>query len=180
MYEHMKLPDGSDLRPQVTLLNPTSGALLRGNVLLIAGVSANCSIKAVNFAIAGSGDPHQVLHAERFQYGWFRYWSTTDVSNGLYTVQSTACDIGGYAQHPACSRHRSELIGKFKVKVWHRPPTGVGVRHPMRPQASLPRPDGTGAWCTTATCIASPWYPRDPVRSAGSAFSSGVSITVKN
>jgi hypothetical protein len=93
--EHTKLPQAS-VSPHTSVLNPTSGALLRGNLYLVASASANCSLSAVNFRILGpGGQQYEALSAKHFVYGFFRVWSTTDIPNGVYTVQSKARDIAG-------------------------------------------------------------------------------------
>jgi len=95
-FEHMKLPASANAqRPQTSVLKPTNGAILRGGVLLVAGASANCAIKAVHFQINGRGGQVKVLNGVRFVYGYVAGWSTTDVLNGVYTVQSTMRDVAG-------------------------------------------------------------------------------------
>jgi hypothetical protein len=95
-FEHMKLPHAARAQPQSSVLKPTSGELLRGNVFLVANASGKCFVNAVNFQIVDSGGQHpEVVHAERFLYGWLGGWSTKDVPNGRYTVQSTVRDIMG-------------------------------------------------------------------------------------
>jgi hypothetical protein len=94
--EHTKLPPGSYVPPKTSVLRPTSGEQVRGNIFLLAQASANCSISAVKFRIVGpGGQQYKVLPAEHFEYGYLGGWSTTDVPNGVYTVQSTAHDIAG-------------------------------------------------------------------------------------
>jgi hypothetical protein len=98
-FEHMKLPPASEVRPQTSVVKPSSGAIVGGGVYLVAQATAKCLIKAVNFQITGSGGQHhEVLPAERFPYGWLGGWHTTNVPNGLYTVQSTARDIEGHVR----------------------------------------------------------------------------------
>ena len=94
--EHIKLPQASDAQLRTSVVKPTNGAHLRGDVLLTASASANCAIKAVSFQIMGSGGQHlEMLHGARFAYGFLGDWSTKDVPNGVYTVRSTIRDASG-------------------------------------------------------------------------------------
>jgi hypothetical protein len=93
---HVKLPETHQSVHLVTRVGkPTSGAVLRGLVYVVATASGSYHINSVEFEIKGSGGS-QVLHGGRFLYGYLGEWNSKDSANGIYTVQSVAHDATGH------------------------------------------------------------------------------------
>jgi hypothetical protein len=94
----MDLPQTEYLPPKTSLAKPADGALLRGQVYLAASASGDYPIKSLDFQIRSPGGQQvNLIHAFRFPYGWLGIWSTTNLPNGSYTVQSVAKDITGHS-----------------------------------------------------------------------------------
>ena len=92
----VKLPKTQQLVAlQTSVAKPTSGSVLRGQVLLLAEASGDYHINTVEFEIKGSGGS-QVLHSGRFLYGYLGEWNSKDSPDGIYTVQSVAHDATGH------------------------------------------------------------------------------------
>ena len=92
----VKLPTTQRFVPLETSVGePTSGAVLRGLVYLVASASGDYPINTVEFEIKGSGGS-QVLLGGRFRYGYLGEWNSKDSPNGIYTVQSVAHDATGH------------------------------------------------------------------------------------
>jgi Bacterial Ig domain len=97
--ERMSLPKaGHSLPPRSTVVKPSSGSVLRGEVSLTASATSDYPLKAVDFRISGSPTGAAiVLHgADYGEYGWQAGWSSTALPNGSYSVQSIARDIAGH------------------------------------------------------------------------------------
>ena len=93
---HVKLPKTQQFVPLETSVGkPTTGAVLRGLVYLLAAASGDYHINTVEFEIKGSGGS-KVLHGGRFLYGYLGEWNSKDSPNGIYTVQSVAHDATGH------------------------------------------------------------------------------------
>ena len=100
-YRRMGLP--IDTTPPVTrLLQPRSGAKLKGSLALNASASDEVSVTRVEFEITG-GSLHDavIATAVRFVYGWLGGWNTRTVPDGSYTLRSVAFDAAGNSGHSA-------------------------------------------------------------------------------
>jgi hypothetical protein len=97
-----KLPEYTYQPPRTRMVKPNGNAVLHGPVYLVASASSEFSISTVAFRILGtSAEPPKVIPAKPFQYGWIGAWSTTDVANGTYTIESVARESTGHlAQSP--------------------------------------------------------------------------------
>jgi hypothetical protein len=94
----MNLPKTEYSPPNTSVAKPADGALLRGQVYLAARATSDYPIKSLDFQIRSSGGQQiKLLRGFRFPYGWLGIWSTTNVPNGSYTVQSIAKDITGHS-----------------------------------------------------------------------------------
>jgi hypothetical protein len=94
----MTLPKTEYSPPHTSVARPADGALLRGQAYLVARASSDYPIKSVDFQIRSSGGQQvELLHGYQFAYGWLGVWSTTNLPNGPYTVQSIAKDIAGHS-----------------------------------------------------------------------------------
>ena len=95
----MSLPKTEYSPPKTSVVRPADGALLRGQEYLVAKASSsNYPIASVDFEIRSSGGQQvKVLDGHQFLYGWLGIWSTTNLPNGSYTVQSIAKDIAGHS-----------------------------------------------------------------------------------
>ena len=79
--------------PTTSVLLPSSGATVSGDIFLNAVASSPVGIALVTFEVSGGSITDQVLSsAVSWRYGWLGAWDTTDVPNGTYTVQSVATD----------------------------------------------------------------------------------------
>ena len=93
----MSLPKVRLYALTTSVVKPTSGAILRGGqVDLVAKVTAEFPIRSVDFEIRRSGEKkYELLHAAHFLYGWLTVWPSTNVPNGVYSVESIAYDASG-------------------------------------------------------------------------------------
>jgi hypothetical protein len=94
----MNLPKTEYSLPETSVVKPAGGALLRGQIYLVAKASSNYPITSVDFQIRRSGGQQvKLLRGHTFPYGWLGIWFTTNLPNGSYTVQSIAKDITGHS-----------------------------------------------------------------------------------
>jgi hypothetical protein len=94
----MSLPKTEYSPPTTSVAKPADGALLRGQQYLVAKASSDYPITSVDFQIRSSGGQQvKLLRGSQFPYGWLGIWSTTNLPNGSYTVQSVAKDITGHS-----------------------------------------------------------------------------------
>ena len=77
---------------------PVDGAIVRGAVDLAAEASSDYPITSVDFSEISSSEGQQVklVHGFRFPYGWLAGWSTINLPNGRYTVQSIVRIVTGH------------------------------------------------------------------------------------
>ena len=82
--------------PTTSVLIPSAGANLSGNVLLDASASDPGGVAKVQFALTGGSLNQTVLGtAAPTLYGYLFSFNTTTVANGTYTLQSVASDTAG-------------------------------------------------------------------------------------
>jgi hypothetical protein len=94
----MNLPKTEYSLPETSVVKPAGGALLRGQIYLVAKASSDYPITSVDFQIRRSGGQQvKLLRGHTFPYGWLGIWFTTNLPNGSYTVQSIAKDITGHS-----------------------------------------------------------------------------------
>jgi hypothetical protein len=88
--------------PTTSVLVPSNGASLTGNQWLDASAFDYGTLTKVEFRLTG-GTLNKALIATgtATYYGWLAYWSSTNVPNGTYTLQSVAYDSGGLSTYSA-------------------------------------------------------------------------------
>ena len=94
----MKLPKTQYTIPKTSVEMPVDGAIVRGSVDLAAEASSDYPITSVDFQISSSGGQQvKLVHGFRFPYGWLAGWSTINLPNGRYTVQSIVRIVTGHS-----------------------------------------------------------------------------------
>ncbi len=88
--------------PTTSVLVPSNGASLTGNQWLDASAFDYGTLTKVEFRLTG-GTLNKALIATgtATYYGWLAFWSSTNVPNGTYTLQSVAYDAGGLSTYSA-------------------------------------------------------------------------------
>ena len=74
--------------PSTQVENPSTGAVLSGKTLLVAGAAADLHPVGVHFVLSGAAVPPQVLVREENSIGLGRLWSPSTVPNGDYELVS--------------------------------------------------------------------------------------------
>ena len=79
--------------PITAVLIPSDGTTVSGVQLLDAAASSPVGMASVNFEISGGTLTDQVISGSTPTiYGWLSQWNTTTVPNGTYKLQSVATD----------------------------------------------------------------------------------------
>ena len=83
--------------PPTTSVNvPSSGATVSSGTWLAASAQSPVGIASVHFEVSGGSVSDLVVSSSAdTDWGWIGAWDSTDVSNGVYTVQSVAIDEDG-------------------------------------------------------------------------------------
>jgi hypothetical protein len=85
--------------PTVTLVNPTAGATVRGDVFIHSGAQDNYGVRAMRLFIDGAEVPglptHVPFDGDWGAVGLDHTWSTAGVSNGAHTIKVVAEDTAG-------------------------------------------------------------------------------------
>ena len=82
--------------PSTSVLIPSNGAVLSGNTYLDASASDIVAVAKVQFVLTGGSlDQTVVGTAVPTFYGYLDGFNTTNVANGVYTLQSVAYDAAG-------------------------------------------------------------------------------------
>jgi peptidoglycan/LPS O-acetylase OafA/YrhL len=89
--------ESSKLELSTTVEVPSNGATLSGDRWLDANVQGTFPVTSVDFQLSGGGLGNQSLCSTqgRSYLGWVCQWNTSDVPNGLYTLQSVALNTEG-------------------------------------------------------------------------------------
>jgi Bacterial Ig-like domain (group 3)/Pentapeptide repeats (8 copies)/Bacterial Ig domain/HYR domain len=86
--------------PTTSVVLPSNGATVAGNVWLDAEASSPVGVASVSFELTGNGTSNTVIaKATPTEYGWLAEWNSTaldsDVANGTFTLQSVVTDEDG-------------------------------------------------------------------------------------
>jgi Bacterial Ig domain len=82
--------------PMTSILSPTNGQTLRGNVFLFATASNTYGINSVRFVVSANGAVTRAVgKGFRTSIGWLGAWNTRTVPNGSYALRSIAYAPGG-------------------------------------------------------------------------------------
>ena len=182
---------------------PSNDTAISGNRYLDATVSPG--VTELQYEISGTGlNDYVVATAVLTEYGWLADWNSTDVPNGFYTLQSVASSAGLAAASPGIAIAVDNAIPTTSVLI---PSMGAALTGTTYLDASASNATsvefllfgGPYGYSAPVICTATPtiygWLcswntetvPDDPYvlvseafNSTGSAFSSGVSVTVKN
>ena len=191
--------------PVTAVIIPSNGATQSGaTALLDASASSAVGIASVTFEVSGGALSDQVVAtATPTLYGWLAQWNTTAVPNGTYTLQSVATDtvaettkslpITVTVVNPAPTTtvtipsYGATLSGSTLLDASATNATSVefrlfgGVYGLNAPVICTATPTYYGWLCNwnTATVPSGTYFlASEAFNSAGSAFSSGVSVTV--
>jgi uncharacterized protein YjbI with pentapeptide repeats len=188
------------------VLLPSDGASLAGSQYLDAAASDSPGVTKVVFEVSGGTLSDQVIAtATPTIYGWLAQWNTTTVPNGIYTLQSVATDADNNTdtstpisvtvnnQPPVTAvlipSNGATLSGSTTLDASASNATSVefrlfggiyGYAAPVLCTATLTYYGWLCSWNTTKVPSGSYVLVSEAFNSAGSAFSSGVSITVTN
>jgi hypothetical protein len=90
------------LPPETSVLQPSSGTVVKGKHYLVAQASDVIGVTSVKFEISGGTPRHElVITAGPFPYGWLGGWDTTALPNGVYTIHSVAENVEGQSTRSA-------------------------------------------------------------------------------
>jgi hypothetical protein len=81
--------------PSTQVENPSTGAVLSGKTLLVAGAAPDLHPVGVHFVLSGAAVPPQVLVAKKTPLGWAVFWSPSTVPNGDYELVSVVVGRSG-------------------------------------------------------------------------------------
>ena len=83
--------------PTTSVALPSNNATVNGDTWLDAAASASAGIASVHFEVSGNSISDQVISSSpvKTAYGWIGGWDTTDVPNGIYSLQSVVTDTLG-------------------------------------------------------------------------------------
>ncbi len=190
------------LNPVTKLLIPSNGASLSGTQYLDASASSNTT--RVEFRLTGGSLNNALIAtATRTYYGWLAGWNTTSVLNGTYTLQSVAYYSDGASgtspgitlsvNNPTTAvitpSNGATVSGTTTLDAAASNATSVefrlfggsfGYSGPVVCTASPTYYGWLCSWDTTTVPNGSYALLSEAFNSGGSAFSSGVSITVSN
>jgi hypothetical protein len=92
-----KLPAYNFTPQRTRVAKPASGAVVSGTAFLVAVASSDFVVSTVEFQIRGPGAVRPiVIPAKHVLFGWLGAWSSTEVANGNYTIQSLTRDSTGH------------------------------------------------------------------------------------
>ena len=189
--------------PSTSILIPSNGAALSGSTYLDASASNATSVEFRLFGgIYGYNAP-VLCTATLTYYGWLCSWDTTTVPSGSYVLLSEAFNSAGSAfssgvsitvnNPPSTSilipSNRAALSGSTYLDASASNATSVefrlfggiyGYNAPVLCTATLTYYGWLCSWDTTTVPSGSYVLVSEAFNSAGSAFSSGVGITVNN
>ena len=186
-----------------SVLIPSSGATLSGSTILDASASNATSVEFLLFGGPYGYAAPVVCTATQTYYGWLCSWITTDVPNGSYGLVSEASGAGGSAfssgvgitvsNPPTTSvlfpSSGATLSGSTTLDASASNATSVefrifggiyGYSAPVLCTATLTYYGWLCSWDTTKVPNGSYALLSEAFNSGGSAFSSGVGITVSN
>ncbi len=194
--------------PNTAVVRPSSGATVGGtSAVLDATASASAGVASVLFAVSGGAYSQTFIGtATPTIYGYVFVWNTTAVPNGAYTLQSLVTDgdgDGAYSppvsitvnnQPPASTSvlvpsNGATLSGSTTLDASASNATSVefllfggtyGYAAPVVCTATLTYYGWLCAWNTATVPNGTYALVSEASGAGGTAFSSGVKITVKN
>ena len=194
--------------PLTAVVRPASGAVVGGtSAVLDATASASSGVASVLFALSGGAYNQTVIGtATPTIYGYVLVWNTTAVPNGTYTLQSVVTDNDGdvgYSPPVSITVHNqpppttsviipvngSTVSGSTTLDGSASNATSVefrlfggsyGYSGPVICTATLTYYGWLCGWNTTTVPNGSYALLSEAFNSGGSAYSSGVGITVEN
>ena len=190
--------------PSTSVLVPSSGATLSGSTYLDASASNATSVEFLLFGGTYGYSAPVVCTATLTYYGWLCAWDTTTVPNGSYALVSEASGMGGSAfssgvnitvSNPLPSTsilipsNSATLSGSTYLDASATNATSVefllfggvyGYNAPVLCTATSTAYGWLCDWNSTTVPSGSYALVSEAFNSAGSAFSSRVSITVNN
>ena len=198
-------PYGTQPPPTTSVLIPSNGATLSGSTTLDASASNATSVEFRLFGGVYGYNAPVLCTATLTYYGWLCSWNTTTVPNGSYALLSEAFNSGGSAfssgvnvtvnnpPPPTTSvlipSNGATLSGSTTLDASASNATSVefrlfggvyGYNAPVLCTATLTYYGWLCSWNTTTVPNGSYTLLSEAFNSGGSAFSSGVSITVHN
>jgi outer membrane protein assembly factor BamB len=189
--------------PTTSVIVPSNGATLSGSTLLDASASNATSVEFRLFGGSYGYNAPVICTATPTYYGWLCNWNTATVPNGTYLLASEAFGAGG----SAFSSGVSVTVSNPPTTSVIVPSNGATLSGSTYLDASATNATsvefrlfgGSYGYNAPVICTATPTYygwlciwntamvpsgtyllASEAFNSAGSAFSSGVSITVKN
>jgi hypothetical protein len=199
-----RITTGASPSPTTNVLIPSSGATLSGSTTLDASASNATSVEFRLFGGVYGFNAPVLCTATPTIYGWLCSWTTTTVPNGSYELLSEAFGAGGSAfssgvsitvSNPPTtsvlipSNGAETLSGSTTLDASASNATSVefrlvggiyGYAAPVLCTATLTYYGWLCSWNTTTVPSGSYVLVSEAFNSAGSAFSSGVNITVNN
>ena len=191
--------------PTTSILIPSKGATLSGTAATLDASASNAT--SVQFLLFGGTyglSGHLVGTATASIYGWIDSWNTTTVPDGSYTLLSDASGPGGSAVSSGISITVDNGKPTTSILIPSTEATLSGTAATLDASASnassvefllfcgptvcpvilwqppLPPPWIPSCWNTTTVPDGSYVLVSEAFNSAGSTFSSGVGITIKN
>ena len=198
LYAQWKSPEST------TVLLPSSGATVSGSRYLDASASGATGVEFLLFGGTYGFDAPVICTATETEYGWLCDWDTTTVANGSYTLVSEASSSNGDAyssgvgitvKNPLPTTSillpsiGATLVGSTYLDASASNATSVefrlfggiyGYGAPVVCTATLTDYGWLCSWNTSTVPDGSYVLVSEAFNSAGSAFGSGVSITVNN
>ncbi len=198
-----RITTGSYPPPTTSVLIPSKGATLSGSTILDASASNATSVEFRLFGGAYGYKAPVLCTATLTYYGWLCSWNTTTVPNGSYELLSEAFGAGGSTFSSGASIAVSngpttsvlvpstgatlsdsttlDASASNATSVEFRLFGGIyGYNAPVLCTATLTYYGWLCSWDTTTVPNGSYYLLSEAFNAGGSAFSSGVSITVHN
>jgi chitodextrinase len=196
-------PYGTQPPPTTSVIIPSNGATLSGTTTLDATASNATSVEFRLFGGSYGYSGPVICTATLTLYGWLCSWNTTTVATGSYVLLSEAFNSGGSAFSSGVSitvnnppttnvlipSNGATLSGSTTLDASASNATSVefrlfggvyGYNAPVICTATLTLYGWLCSWNTTTVANGSYVLLSEAFNSGGSAFSSGVSITVHN
>jgi hypothetical protein len=194
-----------NILPVSSVLFPSAGATLQGSTWLDAGASSQNGIASVQFEISGRSINDQVIGTGTGTFfGYLSAFNTASIPNGTYTLQSVATDEKGLSSTSPSVTFTIENPPTTSVVIPSKGATLSGSTYFDAAASNATAVNfqlfgGSFGYSAQVLCTATPtiygylcnWNTAtvpngtylllsEAINSAGSTFSSGVSITVHN
>jgi hypothetical protein len=194
-----------NIPPATSILLPSAGSTLQGSTWLDAVASSQNGIASVQFEISGGSMNHKVIGTGvATLYGYLFDYNTSALPNGTYTIQSVATDNNGFSTTSApvtvttsnpptatvlIPSKGATLSGSTTLDASATNASSVqfllfggsyGFAAPTICTATLTLYGWLCAWNTSTVPNATYSVVAEASGPTGTAYSSGVSVTVKN